>query len=206
MIEVALIEDDEDIREGLQLLLDDTDSYDCVGSFASCEDALQELGVNILPDVLLLDINLPGMSGVAGSRLIRCKLPECQILMLTNYADDDLIFESLCNGAGGYLLKTTTPGRLLAAIKEVWEGGAPMTAAIAKRVIQSFQRPTETQLTPRELEILSHLCQGKSYKMIAAALFISTGTVHSHIKKIYRKLEVNSKSEAVAKALQQRIV
>ena len=206
MIDVAIVEDDDDIREGLQLLLDGTDGYDCVGSFASCEDALQEVGVSILPDVVLLDIELPGMSGVVGSRFIKAKLPECEILMLTNYGDDDLVFESLCNGVGGYLLKTTTPVKLLASIKEIWEGGAPMSAAIAKRVIQSFQRPTETRLTPRELEILTHLCQGKSYKMIAAALFISNGTVHSHIKKIYRKLEVNSKSEAVAKALQQRIV
>jgi DNA-binding NarL/FixJ family response regulator len=159
-----------------------------------------------LPDVVLMDIELPGMSGIEGIQKIREKHPEIDTIMLTVHEDDKMVFNSLCAGATGYLIKTTPPARLLEAIKDVKEGGAPMSAGVARMVIQSFQSSPQKILTPRESEILSLLCEGKSYKMIAAALFISQGTVHSHIKNIYRKLEVNSKSEAVAKAFQEKLI
>lgn len=205
MIHVLIVEDDDDIRDGLKLLIDGTNGYACAGAYRDCETALANLE-NDLPDVALMDIELPGMSGIEGVRQIRRKLADIDIIMLTNYHDDQKVFDSLCAGATGYLVKTTPPAKLLDAIKEADEGGAPLSANIARMVIHSFQRTPDTQLTKRESEILSQLCKGKSYKMIADTLFISTGTVHSHIKNIYNKLEVNSKSEAVIKALQEKLV
>ncbi len=205
MIKVFVIEDDEDIRQGLQLLINGTAGYECVGAYVNCENAIIDIS-DEMPDVVLMDIELPGMSGIEGVAVIKARLPETDILMLTSYHDDTKVFASLCAGASGYLLKSTPPAKLLECIEDVTNGGAPMSATIAKMVITSFRRPTFEELTSRETEILSQLCQGKSYKMIAAVLFISTGTVHSHIKNIYRKLEVNSKSEAVVKALQNKLV
>ncbi len=205
MIDVLIIEDDDDIRQALELLIAGTAGFECAGSNRSCEDALSGLD-ETMPDVVLMDINLPGISGIAGVREIKARVPECEILMLTNYEEESLVFDALCSGAAGYLLKTTPPAKLLDGIREVHQGGAPMSATIARLVVKSFQRSTTTLLTRRETEILSHLCQGKSYKMIADALFISQGTVHSHIKNIYSKLKVNSKSEAVIKALHERLV
>ncbi len=205
MISVLIIEDDEDIRQGLQLLIHGTDGYVCVGDYASCEQAIANIE-KANPDVVLLDIELPGMSGIDGLSPIKGAAPAADIIMLTNFHDDSKVFESLCRGASGYLLKSIQPAKLLEAIKDVRSGGAPMTANIARMVVQSFRRTASSDLTRRETEILGQLVQGKSYKMIADALFISQGTVHSHIKNIYSKLEVNSKSEAVAKALQERLV
>jgi len=205
VIKVFIIEDDEDIRQGLQLLINGTIGYECVGAYNNCEDAIVDLNDDP-PDVVLMDIELPGMSGIEGVAVVKTRLPETNVLMLTNYQDDTKVFDSLCAGANGYLLKSTPPAKLLECIEDVTNGGAPMSATIAKMVITSFRRPTFEELTSRETEILSQLCQGKSYKMISAALFISTGTVHSHIKNIYRKLEVNSKSEAVVKAFQNKLI
>lgn len=204
-ISVSLIEDDADIRRGLALLLDKTPGFDCVAAYGDCESALREIADDP-PDVLLMDIQLPGMSGIEGVRRLKKILPDLDVIMLTIHDDDKRVFDSLCAGACGYLVKTTPPAKLLEAIKEVHAGGAPMSANIARLVIRSFQKSSDPNLSLREQEILSLLCQGKSYKMIAEALHISKGTVHSHLKKIYKKLEVNSMTEAVVKAHQERLV
>lgn len=204
-IYVSLIEDDADIRQGLKLLLKGTPGFSCVAAFSDCESALREIP-NDPPDVLLMDIQLSGMSGIEGVRRLKKILPELDVIMLTIYDDDKRVFDSLCAGACGYLVKTTPPTKILEAIQEVHAGGAPMSASIARLVIQSFQKSSDPNLSPREQEILGLLCQGKSYKMIAAALHLSKGTVHSHLKKIYKKLEVNSMTEAVAKAHQEKLV
>lgn len=204
-IKVSIVEDDPDIRSGLELIISGTPGFEVVATYSDCESALRDIPQQI-PEVALMDVELPGMSGVEGVKRLKQTLPNLDIIMLTVREDDETVFNSLCAGACGYLVKTTPPARLLDAIREVYNGGAPMSAKIARMVIHSFRRPVETPLTERETEILSQLCQGKSYKMIAAALFISQGTVHSHLKHIYKKLQVNSKSEAVAKALQDRLV
>lgn len=205
-IYVSLVEDDADIRRGLQLLLKSTPGFSCLAAYGDCASALREIADNP-PDVLLMDIQLPGMSGIEGVRRIKKLLPELDVIMLTIHDDDQRVFDSLCAGACGYLVKTTPPAKILESIKDVHHGGAPMSASIARLVIQSFQRSVaDNALTARELEILSQLCRGKSYKMIAAALHLSKGTVHSHLKKIYKKLEVNSMTEAVAKAHRERLI
>ena len=205
MITVAVVEDDDDIRRGLALLINSTPGYSCIGVYSNCESALQPL-TEYPPDVLLMDIQLPGMSGIEGVKSIKRRLPDLDIIMLTIHDDDQKVFDSLCAGACGYLLKTTPPAKLLAAIQECHAGGAPMSANVARMVTHSFQRTTPDTLTTREGEVLALLCRGKSYKMIADSLNVSRGTVHSHIKSIYKKLEVNSMSEAVAKAFQERLV
>ncbi len=205
LIYVMLVEDDDDIRNGLKLLLDGTRGLKCIGDYRSCEDCLLEIQQHP-PDVLLLDIELPGMSGVAGIRQFKEKLPELDIMMLTVHEEDQLIFESLCAGASGYMVKTTAPGRLISAIHEIHNGGSPMSTQIARRVIESFRQPNSHDLTGREQEILRLLCRGNSYKMIAGELGISRGTVHCHIKNIYKKLQVHSSSQAVAKAMREKLV
>lgn len=202
---VLLVEDDPDIRSGLSLLIGGTEGYRVVGACASCEEALEALGRETA-DVILLDIELPGISGLEGLPKLRAAAPQADVVMLTVHEDDQSIFAALCGGASGYLVKTTSPPRLLAALAELRERGAPMSPGIARRVAESFRRPAGSILTKREREILAQLCDGQSYKMIAAALYISQETVHSHLKSIYRKLEVNSKSEAVGKALRERLV
>lgn len=158
------------------------------------------------PDVALMDIGLPGMTGIEGIRILKEKLPDLDILVLTIQSESDTVFDALCAGACGYLMKDTPPAQLLDAIQESYDGGAPMSTRIARLVVKSFQIEQQTLLTTRETEVLTHLCKGKSYKMIADDLFISEETVRRHIKNIYRKLEVHSKSEAVAKAFKERLV
>jgi DNA-binding NarL/FixJ family response regulator len=205
MIYVSIVEDDQEIRESISYLINNTAGFKCISSFDSCEAALKELPDN-LPDVVLMDITLPGMNGIEGVRRIREKISNIDVLMLTVHKDDDLIFESLCAGACGYLMKNTSPERLMEAIREVHEGGAPMSTNIARRIVTSFRASPDPNLTSRETEVLSQLCKGKSYKMIAGSLVISEETIHFHIKNIYRKLQVHSKSEAVAKAIKQKLV
>lgn len=208
-IGVAIIEDDAGTRQSLERILSGTPGFHCVGAFGSCEDALQDLPEGA--DVFLMDINLPGMSGIEGVRRLTVRDPNAKVIMLTVYQDDDRIFRSICAGALGYLLKRTPKDALLEAIREVNNGGSPMNAGIARRVIQLFKetaspRSAQTLLTPRELEILQALVDGCSYKMVADREKISVETVRNHIKSIYTKLQVHSKSEAVAKALKERIV
>jgi DNA-binding NarL/FixJ family response regulator len=209
-IRIAIIEDDEVTRECLRLLVGGTQGYDCVGAFTSVEAALRQ-GFARTPDVLLLDIHLPGMLGSEGVKLFRERYPRMHILMLTVYAEQGKIFESICNGACGYLLKKTPPARLLEAIREAHEGGAPMTPEIARKVITLFQqtaRPEQLDeaLTPHELRLLKLLAEGYSYQDAADEFRVSINTLRNHIRSIYDKLHVHSKSAAVSKALRYRLI
>lgn len=204
-IKISIVEDDDRVRNGIVTLIDGTEGYRCISSFASAEDGLKGLPLQI-PDVVLMDINLPRMSGIECVRLLKKMIPEIQIIMLTIYEDSGLIFDSLKAGANGYLLKRAAPAELLQAIKEVKQGGSPMTSQIARKVVQYFQKSTQSddiskKLTQREEEILNLLSKGFRYKEIAEKLFISIETVHSHIHKIYEKLQVRSRTEAVVKYL-----
>lgn len=205
LISVTLVEDDDDLREGLATLIEAAEGFCCAGKYGDCPAALA--GLRREPaDVVLMDIQLPGMNGIVGARQIKQLLPATDVIMLTMHKDDTLVFEALCAGATGYLMKDTKPVALLAAIREVRTGGAPMSSNIARMIVDSFRRTTTSPLTPRETEVLTQLCRGQSYKMIAHTLFLSEQTVHFHIKNIYEKLHVHSKSEAVAKALRERLV
>jgi len=209
-IHVAIVEDDRALREGLSLLIDATPDYRCPRTYGSVEEALRAMGQDA-PDVLLLDIHLPGMLGSEGVKVFREKYPAMQILMLTVYAEQDRVFESICNGACGYLLKKTPPAKLLEAIREAHEGGAPMSPEIARQVVTLFQKtgPPEkldAQLTPQEVRLLQMLAEGYSYQGAAGQLHISINTVRNYIRSIYEKLHVHSKNEAVSKALRNRII
>jgi DNA-binding NarL/FixJ family response regulator len=205
MITVSIVEDDKDIRESLALLIDGTKGFACIRTYSNCEAALEGIPDDA-PDVVLMDLGLPGMSGIEGIRKIKENLPGLDIVVLTIHVDMKLVFEALCAGACGYLLKDTTPEKLLEALKETVAGGAPMSTKIARMVVGSFRTTPHATLTERETEVLAQLCQGKSYKMIADALFISEETVRRHIKNIYKKLQVGSKSEAVVKAIKEKLV
>jgi DNA-binding NarL/FixJ family response regulator len=205
VIRTAIIEDQREIREGLALLIDGTSGYRCTRTFRSMEDALAGIGAEP-PDVALVDIGLPGMSGIEGIRILREKFPDVRLLMLTVYDDDERIFDALCAGASGYLLKKTPPARLLDSLREAVEGGAPMSPEVARRVITLFQRVrpphrADYELTPHETRILKMLVDGHNYKSAAGELDVSVNTVAFHVKRIYEKLQVHSKSEAVAKAI-----
>ncbi|MDX2040115.1 MAG: response regulator transcription factor [Acidobacteriota bacterium] len=211
-IHVGIVEDDRSLREGLGLLISATPGYGCSQMFGSVEEALRNLGNDeSLPDILLLDIHLPGMLGSDGVKLFREKFPTMQVLMLTIYAEQDKIFESICNGACGYLLKKTPPAKLLEAIREAHEGGAPMSPEIARKVVTLFQatkppEKLEEQLTPQEVKLLQLLADGHSYQSAAGQLNISVNTVRNYIRSIYDKLHVHSKNEAVSKALRSGII
>ena len=205
IISVAIVEDDDEIRETLSLLINGTEGFVCPESYGDCESAMNGVASSKV-DVVLMDIQLPGISGIEGVGKIKERSPNTDVIMLTIHKDDDLVFRSLCAGASGYLVKNTKPERILDAIKEVVEGGAPMSTSIARMIVNSFRKTTTTPLTARETEVLTYLCKGQSYKMIADALFVSEQTVHFHIKNIYLKLQVHSKSEAVAKAIREKLV
>lgn len=206
----AIIEDQRDIREGLAMLIGGTEGFRCTGGFGSMEEALEGIASE-LPHVALVDIGLPGMSGIEGIRILKERHPEMHLLMLTVYDDDDRIFEALCAGASGYLLKKTPPARLLQSLQEAVQGGSPMSPEIARRVIELFRRvhppaASDHDLTPHEVRILKLLVDGHNYKTAAAELGVSVNTIAFHIKHIYGKLQVHSKSEAVAKALRSGIL
>jgi DNA-binding NarL/FixJ family response regulator len=209
-IKVAIIEDLRQIREGLATLIELTEGYRCTGRFGSVEEALAGIGRDV-PDVLLSDIGLPGMNGIEGVRILKERYPQLVVLMLSVYEDDERIFDALCAGATGYLLKKTPPARLIESLKEAFEGGAPMSPEVARRVITLFRdfRPPQRadyDLTPHETRLLKLLVEGHNYKTAAFELNVSVNTVSFHLKKIYEKLQVHSKSEAVAKALRDRLV
>lgn len=209
-IKVAIIEDRREIREGLAMLINGTEGYRCCGSFGSMEDALANIHRDF-PDVVLSDIGLPGMDGIEGIRILKERHPELLTLMLSVYDDDDRIFDALCAGACGYLLKKTPPARLIESLREAVSGGAPMSPEVARRVITLFRdfRPPERadyQLTPHETRLLKLLVEGHSYKTAATELGVSVNTVSFHLRHIYEKLQVHSKSEAVAKALRDHLV
>ncbi len=205
MISVAIVEDDKIIRESLCSLINDTDDFLCEETYEDAETALQKLFDN-MPDVILMDISLPSMNGIDCIRRIREKDETVDIIMLTVHKDDEKIFDSLCSGACGYLIKNTPPEEIIDAIKEVKNGGSPMSTYIARRIVTSFRANKKVDLTLREREVLTQLCKGLSYKSIADKIFVSTETVHFHIKNIYKKLHVNSKSEAVAKAIREKLI
>jgi len=205
-ITVSIVEDNDQLRATLARVLSRADGFQCVSQFANAEDALRALPRD-KPDVVLMDINLPGMNGVECVRQLKALCPDTQVIMLTVYEDTDNIFNALAAGATGYLLKRTPRAELLDAIRDVRKGGSPMSAHIARKVVQSFQRPAAppppaAELTPREKEILDCLAKGFFYKEIAEKLDIHYETVHTHIRHIYEKLQVRTRTEAVAKFLQ----
>ena len=207
-IRVAIVEDNDDFREGLFHLLQGTEGFRCVGSYDSVEDAMKKL---TKADVVLMDIGLPGKTGIEGARAVKQRYPETQVIMLTVFDDDKNIFNAIVAGANGYILKKTSPAKLLLAIEDAAAGGMPMTPMVARQVVEMFKKriPPEKEdhsLTPRESEILGLLVDGMNYNMVAEKLFISLDTVRNHIRHIYEKLHVHSKSQAVAKALTQSIV
>jgi DNA-binding NarL/FixJ family response regulator len=209
-LRVVIIEDLREVREGLTMLINGTPGFACVSSYRTMEDALSRMSGDP-PEVILTDIGLPGMDGIEGTRILRERFPEVPILALTVYDDDAQIFAILCAGASGYLLKNTQPARLLESLREVVNGGAPMSPEVARRVVKLFRefRPPERapcRLTPQETDLLKLLVEGHHYKTAAAEMGISTNTVSFHLKNIYTKLQVHSKSEAVAKALRERLI
>ena len=210
IVRVATVEDQREIREGLRFFIDNTPGFRCTGCFGSVEDALPALTpANV--DIVLMDLGLPGMSGIEGIRVIKGRHPTMKLVALTVYEDDERIFEALCAGASGYLLKKTPPNRLFECLQEVANGGAPMSAEVAGRVVAIFRDfrpppPADYHLTPHEVRLLALLTEGHNYKTAAAALGSSVNTIAFHMKSIYAKLHVHSKSAAVAKALRHRIV
>jgi DNA-binding NarL/FixJ family response regulator len=211
MIKVVIFEDNRSLREGLAAMIGGTTGFDCVGAFPNCNNLLKNIS-QAKPDVILMDIEMPGINGIEAVAMIKEDHPEMKILMETIFDDDEKIFNSICAGAEGYILKHTSPAEIMDAIKEIYEGGSPMTPSIANRVLKMVKSRPENgskdlfDLSPREKEILTCLVKGMSYKMVADACYISIETVNVHVKNIYRKLQVHSKSEAVAKALKGRIV
>jgi DNA-binding NarL/FixJ family response regulator len=209
-IRVAIVEDRREIREGLATIINGTPGFRCTGAFRSMEEALDRIGQD-LPDVVLNDIGLPGMSGIDGIRILKERYPDLLVLILTIYDDDDRIFDALCAGASGYLLKKTQPARLLESLREAVAGGAPMSPEVARRVIAIFRefRPpdsTKCELTPHEVRLLRLFVEGHNYKTAAAELGVTVHTISFHLRSIYEKLQVHSKSAAVAKALRDRLV
>jgi DNA-binding NarL/FixJ family response regulator len=209
-ITVSIVEDHTDLRTGLALLLRSTPGISCVGSYECCEDLLDELDSGV-PQVILMDIGLPGMSGIDGVKRVRGLHSDVKILMLTIYEDDAHLFQAICAGASGYLLKRSSPVEIVESIRQVVNGSFPMTVSIARQVIEMFRdfapKPQASNgLTARETELLKSLVDGLDYKQIAERHFISVDTVRNHIRHIYEKLHVHSKSEAVSRALRQRIV
>jgi DNA-binding NarL/FixJ family response regulator len=209
-VRVVLIEDVREVREGLAMLIHGANGFQVATSYRTMEDALRGMAES-RPDVILMDIGLPGMDGIEGTRVLRERFPAVPILALTVYDDDDNVFNAICAGASGYLLKNTAPARLLESLREVADGGAPMSPEVARRVVRLFRefRPPERasyRLTPQETELLKLMVEGHYYKTAARDLGISTNTVSFHLKHIYEKLQVHSKTEAVAKALRERLI
>jgi len=210
LIRIIIYDDNLQRRESLKALLLLTDNMVCVGDFADCSNVVKQVE-NLQPDIVLMDIEMPNVDGIKGVSLIKQSFPKVRIIMQTVYEDDDKIFASLQAGAEGYILKETAAEKVTQCIEEVYQGGAYMTPSVALRVIQFFNKPavvdTEaSRLTPKEKEVLKLLADGNSYKMIADILGNSYFTVNAHIKKIYEKLHVNSASEAISKAIRNKIV
>ncbi len=203
-IHIAIVEDDNEIRQTLTLIIDGTQGFSCKYSFPDGESAMASIA-NLPIDVVLMDIDLPGISGIEVTKRLKQKCPELDFIMLTVQSDDDSIFESLCVGASGYLLKDTNPADLLVHIKEVFDGGSPMSSQIARRIFNSF-RIIDNPLSDRETEVIRMLSKGMNYKEVAIDLFLSPHTVKTHIKNIYAKLHVNSRAEAIYKAFKQKLI
>ena len=204
-IRIVIIEDDEIIREGYALLIGQTEGYSVVRSYASFDDAVKTIADDS-PDVILLDIELPGTNGIQAIPKLKKALPHAYILILTVYESEKMIFEALANGASGYLTKNTAPSKIVESIREVKDGGGPMSVNIARMVIKSFQRNQESPLSKRETQILEQIADGKSRSQVAKDLFIDLETVRSHIKNIYLKLDVNSRADAIKTAKENKLI
>ena len=210
IINTAIVEDMRDIREGLATLINYTEGFVCIGKYRSMEEAIPSIRHRV-PDVLLSDIGLPGIDGIEGIKILKEQYPEMTVLMLTVYDDDERIFDALCAGASGYLLKRTPPAKLLESIREAVSGGAPMSPEIAIRVISLFRefRPpakVDYDLTPHETRLLKLIVDGYNHTAAAAELGVSYNTIKFHMRHIYEKLQVHSKSDAVSLALKNRLV
>jgi len=210
-IKVAIFEDNKHLRESLYYLVNGTPGFICIGVYPDCNDAVFQITKDT-PDVILMDIEMPGINGIQAVKLIKEKFPNIQVLMQTVFHDEENIFNAICAGASGYILKSTTPAEFIEAIKNVYNGGSPMTGSIARKVLELFSKnikPTATsdyQLTVKEKEMLGFMVTGKSFKMIAEAAGISYETVRTHMKNIYAKLHVNSNTEAVSKVLNEKLL
>lgn len=206
---IILFEDNEALRQSMKTLLNGVEGYEVVGDFGDCSSA-REVVEDLFPDIVIMDIDMPKVNGIEGLRIIKEARPGTAIIMHTVFEDEERLFDSLCGGANGYILKNSSLIKLLEALDEVQHGGAPMSPSVAKKVLRSFQRSStgrnKYDLSPREIELLQLLVKGYSYKMIASSLFISLATVQSHIRNIYAKLHVNCGREAVVIALRERIV
>jgi DNA-binding NarL/FixJ family response regulator len=211
IIRVALFEDNKQLRESLSFVLEHSIGVTCTGAFNDCSD-LEDCIAASSPNVVLMDIEMPGMNGIDAVKIIRQKFPDIQVLMQTVFQDDDTIFRAICAGASGYILKNTSPQEYVEAIKNVQAGGSPMTGFVARRVLELFAKhvpqtvANDYKLSDREKEILQLLAQGKSYKQIAGVLDLAFETIRSHMKRIYTKLHVNSNTEAVLKVINERLV
>ena len=210
MTTIGLIDDNDVLRQSMQLLLQNSGDFEVVFSLRDARDVLQQTEA-FMPHLLLMDIDMPGINGIEAVKMLKRDFPAVDIVMFTVFEDDDKIFKSVMAGASGYLLKKTPPTKLLEALNEFVQGGAPMTGSIATRVLQMFRKQSQQtaasfNLSPRELDILTGLTDGKSYRNIAAERFLSTETVRSHVKNIYEKMHVHSKAEAVAKAFREKLI
>ncbi|RMG72893.1 MAG: DNA-binding response regulator [Bacteroidetes bacterium] len=204
-IHVAIIEDDPEIRKLMEIVIDGSPGFSCFHTYEDAESALIGLP-RYKPHLVLMDIHLPGMNGIECTRKLTSLLPDTQIIMLTIQEDDDSVFDSLCAGASGYLIKSTPPAQLMEALEEAHRGGAPMSPQIARKVVRSFRPKSQSPLSERETEVLALLCKGENYRSVADALFVSTNTVKAHIKSIYQKLQVNTRAEAVSQALRDKLI
>lgn len=202
---IVIVEDNDAVREGFSLIINSVSQYYVVNAYDNAEDAIKNLKKD-KPDIMLMDLELPGMNGIEAIGIIKKSNPNIYLIVNTIYENSELVFQALCSGASGYITKNTSHSELLNAIDEVINGGAPMSSKIAKMVVSSFQKNPNSPLSNRETEVLELLSQGKSYSMIAQELFITKETAKSHIKNIYSKLQVNSKSEAIAKATKEKLI
>jgi DNA-binding NarL/FixJ family response regulator len=211
MINIAVFDDNKDRLDSLQILINDTEGLNCTGTFLNGTMVLEDVKKSS-PDVVLMDIDMPGINGIEAVKILREALPELPILMQTVFDDNEKVFASICAGASGYILKKASPTQIIQAIHDVHQGGSAMSSSIARQVLQAFQKQmilhtaTNFSLTDREKEILAHLVQGLSHKLIAKERSISIHTVNTHIRNIYEKLHVHSVSAAVAKAIKEKIV
>lgn len=203
---VLIIEDDPEIRSSFTMIVDSSQKFTVVNGYSNCEDAIKHLHTD-KPDIVLMDVELPGgMNGIKGTKIIKEKSPNSDIIMVTVYEDSEMVYEALKSGASGYITKSANYMELLSALDEITKGGAPMSSKIARMVIDNFHLNPNTPLTKRETEILQLISEGKTYTQISEELFISKETSKTHIKNIYSKLQVRSKSEAIAKANQEKLI
>lgn len=203
---VLIIEDDQEIRSSFTMIVDSSQKFTVVNAYSNCEDAIKHLHTD-KPDIVLMDVELPGgMNGIKGTKIIKDKSPNSDIIMVTVYEDSEMVYEALKSGASGYITKSANYMELLSALDEITKGGAPMSSKIARMVIDNFHLNPNTPLTKRETEILQLISEGKTYTQISEELFISKETSKTHIKNIYSKLQVRSKSEAIARANQDKLI